>query len=472
MKTRFYTDVSPFIPGTTIEATSCLLPELISTAQSTVTTLFERKTFTEKSLADLKTKTQTITEKRNELNLTHEALKSEINSIMERFMRDLSKVIPNAKWETCKIELTELFVQTQTLVNELTIRKDADEKALDELSKNWDSATERNVNANAAVKSAQTRVDERAANEQKLLSASVDAQTACKVVLQENGFTDEEEYAVSLVTENELLELNTQVLDYEKKGEQLVWDIARLEKETAGKEQPDVEKLHTDAEIVQAKSEELHQRRDEINTRLNKTKTDLKELRSAAVAFEENEKTYAPIKQLSDTANGKDTLGGNLDFETYAQRAYFESVLCAANQRLRIMSQNRYSFLRKTDSDDGRKKMGLDIEVLDAYTGKARSSGSSSGGESFMASLSLALGLSDVVQQRAGGVHLDAMFIDEGFGSLDAEALELAVRTLSDIAGGNRIIGIISHVTELSERIDKQVHVKKTPTGSKITLKT
>lgn len=89
-----------------------------------------------------------------------------------------------------------------------------------------------------------------------------------------------------------------------------------------------------------------------------------------------------------------------------------------------------------------------------------------------MASLSLALGLSDVVQQNAGGVHLDAMFIDEGFGSLDTETLELAMRTLSDIAGGNRIIGIISHVTELNERIDKQVQVKKTPTGSKITLKT
>jgi exonuclease SbcC len=299
-----------------------------------------------------------------------------------------------------------------------------------------------------------------------------EAQTTCKNALQTNGFIDETDYAHSLVTEEEFLALNKQVLDYEKKGEQLVLDMARLEKETAGKEQPDIEKLQTQAEIVQVQSDELQQKRDDINSRLSKTKSDLDELGCAAVAFEENEKTYAPIKQLADVANGKDASTGKLDFETFAQRTYFERVLHAANQRLKIMSQNRYSFLRKTDTDDRRQKMGLEIEVLDAYTGKARSSGSLSGGESFMASLSLALGLSDVVQQNAGGVHLDAMFIDEGFGSLDTEALELAVRTLSDIAGGNRIIGIISHVTELSERIDKQVHVKKTTAGSTITIKT
>jgi exonuclease SbcC len=150
--------------------------------------------------------------------------------------------------------------------------------------------------------------------------------------------------------------------------------------------------------------------------------------------------------------------------------AYFERVLRAANQRLQKMSQSRYTLLRKTDSDDGRKRSGLELEVLDAFTGKVRSANSLSGGESFMASLSLALGLSDVVQQSAGGVQLDAMFIDEGFGSLDTEVLELAIRTLSEMAGANRIIGIISHITELRERIDKQVKVEKTIIGSRISI--
>lgn len=160
----------------------------------------------------------------------------------------------------------------------------------------------------------------------------------------------------------------------------------------------------------------------------------------------------------------------NSIFETYTQMAYFERVLWAANLRLKVMSQNRYVLLRKEEGGDGRKRMGLEIEVADSYTGKSRSANSLSGSESFMASLSLALGLSDVVQQSAGGVHLDAMFIDEGFGSLDSEVLELSVRTLSDMADGNRIIGIISHVAELRERIDKQVCVEKTHSGSKIRL--
>ena len=176
----------------------------------------------------------------------------------------------------------------------------------------------------------------------------------------------------------------------------------------------------------------------------------LKELRRSAERFAELEKQYAAVKPLSDTANGK------FDFETYAQTAYFERILRAANLRLKLMSQNRYTLRRAIDSDDGRKRSGLELEVLDVYTGKLRSATSLSGGESFMALLSLALGLSDVVQQRVGGIRLDAMFIDEGFGSLDAEVLELAVSTLSDMAGSGRIIGIISHVAELRERIDKQ----------------
>ncbi len=176
------------------------------------------------------------------------------------------------------------------------------------------------------------------------------------------------------------------------------------------------------------------------------------------------EKEYAAIKGLSDTANGK------LDFETYAQMAYFERVLRAANMRLKVMSQNRYVLLRRKESGDGRRRTGLEIEVADSYTGKSRSANSLSGGESFMASLSLALGLSDVVQQTVGGVRLDAMFIDEGFGSLDAEVLELSMRTLADMADGNRMIGIISHVAELRERIDKQVRVEKTTSGSKLSL--
>jgi exonuclease SbcC len=349
-------------------------------------------------------------------------------------------------------------------VNELTIRKDADKKALDELTKKWNSASERKSNAETDVKSAQTLTIERAANEQKLQKLMREAQLVYSSALQNNGFADIAEYKTALVTENELSSLRKQVLAYEKRGEQLALDITRLEAETAGKEHPDLEKLRIEVETVQSESKKLQDKRDEINRRTSKTESALKELRHAASDFEKVEKVCSAVIQLSNTANGK------LDFETYAQIAYFERVIRAADIRLKLMSQNRYTLHRKTGSDDGRKRSGLELEVLDAYTGKFRSANTLSGGESFMASLSLALGLSDIVQQSTGGIRLDAMFIDEGFGSLDAEVLELAIRTLSEMAGENRLIGIISHVTELRERIDRQIQVEKTVTGSKISL--
>jgi exonuclease SbcC len=254
------------------------------------------------------------------------------------------------------------------------------------------------------------------------------------------------------------------IADYGKIGEQLQRDITRLESETSGKEKPDVDQLNTEANAIKTAADSLRTVRDETKLRLEQTARLLKELKKSSDALVKAEIEYATVKGLSDVANAK------LDFETYAQMSYFERVLRAANVRLKLMSQNRYVLLRKKKSDDGRKSMGLELEVADSYTGKNRSANTLSGGESFMASLSLALGLSDVVAQSAGGIHLDAMFIDEGFGSLDAEVLELAIRTLSDMAGSNRIIGIISHVAELRERIDKQVCVEKTTAGSRISL--
>ncbi|MCL2744004.1 MAG: SMC family ATPase [Planctomycetaceae bacterium] len=393
-----------------------------------------------------------------------DALKAEIVTLIKRFVSDFSKYASDVSWETSGTELANLLTQTQKTVKELTARCDADKKSFDKLTADWDFAKKRKTNAESAVKSAQTLVTERAANVLKLLQRRKETQDAYNAVLQENGFADEADYKAALVTKHELEALNKQVLDYEKRGEQLTLAVTRLESETAGKEQPDIEKLQTEKTTVDSETKVLGEKRDCINSRLSKMESDLKELRLAAVEFEKAEKNYAAVKQLASAANGK------LDFETYVQIAYFEQVILAANVRLKLMSQNRYMLLRETDSDDGRERLGLGLEVFDAHTGKARSAKSLSGGESFMASLSLALGLSDIVQQSSGGIRLDAMFIDEGFGSLDAEVLELAIRTLSEMVGAGRIIGIISHVAELRERIDKQVRVEKTITGSRISL--
>ena len=391
-------------------------------------------------------------------------IKAEIDTRAKRFMSDMEGYIPNAKWESSESELGEMLSRTRAAEKELAGRKEADRKALDMLTADWDKASKRKSNAESASQSARTLVTERAANEQRLLEQQDESRIAYITALRDNGFTDGAEYASALVTENELSKLRKSVSDYEKKGEQLMRDIARLELETADKEQPDIEDLRIKSETLGEKTKALSEKRDEINRRLSKIESALIELRRAASDFAKIEIAYASIKQLADAANGR------LDFETYAQMAYFERVLRAANLRLKVMSQNRYALLRKTDSDDARKRSGLELEVMDSYTGKARAANSLSGGESFMASLSLALGLSDVVQHSAGGIRLDAMFIDEGFGTLDTEVLELAIRTLSEMAGSNRIIGIISHVTELRERIDKQIQVEKTPAGSRIIM--
>lgn len=173
------------------------------------------------------------------------------------------------------------------------------------------------------------------------------------------------------------------------------------------------------------------------------------------------EQEYVWVKALSDTANG--TLNGKrkIELETYIQMAYFDRILRRANLRLMTMSSGQYELKRQEDSGNKREKAGLELNVIDHYNGTQRSVKTLSGGESFQASLSLALGLSDEIQSCAGGIRLDAMFVDEGFGSLDEEALDQAVKALAGLTEGNRMVGIISHVAELKERIERKIVVTK-----------
>ena len=147
--------------------------------------------------------------------------------------------------------------------------------------------------------------------------------------------------------------------------------------------------------------------------------------------------------------------------ETYIQMAYFDRILRRANLRLMTMSSGQYELKRQEQSKNQKEKAGLDLNVIDHYNGTERSVKTLSGGESFQASLSLALGLSDEIQACAGGIRLDSMFVDEGFGSLDEESLEQALKALTSLADGKRLVGIISHVSELKERIENKIIVTK-----------
>ena len=151
--------------------------------------------------------------------------------------------------------------------------------------------------------------------------------------------------------------------------------------------------------------------------------------------------------------------------ETYVQLDYFERIIVRANIRLMEMTEGRYELVRSKEAENKRSQSGLSLDVIDHYNGGQRSVKSLSGGESFQASLALALGLSDTVQEEAGGIRLDAMFIDEGFGTLDEGALRNALQALLELAADTRLVGVISHVPELKEKIERQIRIRKQPEG-------
>ncbi len=210
-----------------------------------------------------------------------------------------------------------------------------------------------------------------------------------------------------------------------------------------------------------------------ISARISANTLALANIKKQSAELIEVEERYRWVKALSDTANGKITAKEKIMLETYIQKTYFDRIINKANSRLLLMTSGQYELRRKEASDNNRSQSGLELDVKDHYNGTIRSVKTLSGGESFKASLSLALGLSDEIQSSAGGVKLDTMFVDEGFGSLDDESLNQAMNTLMGLTEGNRLVGIISHVAELKQRIDKQIIVTKNKSGgSSIKLQT
>lgn len=227
-----------------------------------------------------------------------------------------------------------------------------------------------------------------------------------------------------------------------------------------------------DEESIKAKQKELKSRNSEIeakkkviNARKAANESAEKEIRAKSAEVLAVEAKWSWVKSLSNTANGNISGKEKVMLETYIQMTYFDRIIARANTRFMVMSGGQYELKRRKEAENNRSQSGLELDVIDHYNGTERSVKTLSGGESFKASLSLALGLSDEIQSSAGGIKLDTMFVDEGFGSLDDESLDQAMRALQNLTEGNRLVGIISHVTELKERIDKQIVVTKEKSG-------
>lgn len=229
--------------------------------------------------------------------------------------------------------------------------------------------------------------------------------------------------------------------------------------------------LEVSQQEVKKKKEMLLIQQRELHTKNQTNRISLQNIQMKSDQISKVEERWQWIKSLSDTANGNMSGKEKIMLETFVQMTYFDRIINRANRRFLVMSKGQYELRRRVDNKDGRKQSGLELNVHDYYNGTDRSVNTLSGGESFMASLCLALGLTDEIQSFAGGIQLDTMFVDEGFGSLDTDSLEKAISALASLAEGDRVVGIISHVNELKTRIDKQIVVTKDKVrGSKVNL--
>ena len=244
--------------------------------------------------------------------------------------------------------------------------------------------------------------------------------------------------------------------------------IESLKKSLEGIEITDVTDKKAKKTELEYKRNDLIKKIQEERTRIRINNNVLENIKDKAESLKETEKNLSYITSLSKTANGELSGKEKIKLETYIQTTYFDRIIRRANLRFMEMSSGQYELKRQRVASDIRGQSGLDLVVIDHYNGTERSVRTLSGGESFMASLSLALGLSEEVQSSSGGVSVDTLFVDEGFGTLDSDSLDLAYKALTNVTEGNRLVGIISHVAELRNKIDNQIIVKKEKSGGSV----
>lgn len=282
-------------------------------------------------------------------------------------------------------------------------------------------------------------------------------------------FSCESEFKDSIRKQVDIKRMTGELEQYRKDLAEQETMLKQLEQLTEGKNQVDLTECIAKISEYRSTREEI--RAEELKVSANRSQNE-KVLRNLKKLQKESgtlEQSYQVISKLYKTANGKLSGTAGIDFQTFVQRQYFVQMIHAANRRLKIMTDGQFLLqCREFDSLGKQGEVGLDLDVYSVVTGKTRDVKSLSGGESFMAALAMALGMADIIQSTAGSIQIDALFIDEGFGSLDDEARMRAIHILQELAGNQRLIGIVSHVTELKEQMDRKLVVTKTDRGSKI----
>ena len=368
----------------------------------------------------------------------------------------------NREKEQCENLLTESDRKIRE-AEENTKRKQKVEKLLENLEKEKDILQEKKNSCDREQTGLTTKASE---NEKQQKNAAEEIRqvhpAAGKEVLEKEIREKQQEY-IDLKENSRKMKETLERFQAEKaRITSTIKTLEEQQKEIGEIREDEIREQYTESTMQKT---ELAEKRKELFSIQSGNLEIFRKVQKRKEEMTKAEAEYVWMKNLSDTANGNLNGKAKIELETYIQMAYFDRILRRANVRLMTMSSGQYELKRQEQSENRKEKAGLDLNVIDHYNGTERSVKTLSGGESFQASLSLALGLSDEIQASAGGIRLDSMFVDEGFGSLDEEALSQAVKALSSLADGHRMVGIISHVAELKDRIENKIIVTKQCSG-------
>lgn len=339
------------------------------------------------------------------------------------------------------------------------------QRAIDEARSAYQALDKRKTAAQSAVDAAQKQL----AALEKDLRAQTEAFEQKRAA---HGFEDEASYRLAKRTNADIERLDREIRNFDEQKRTLAAQTHELEDKLSGRQKTDLTALQNRRAAALDRQAKAENAEKTMVRKLTLHESAEREIRQANAAIQKKRGKWQIIQELYTCCAG--IAAGNprakLTFEAYVQQYYFRFVVAAANKRLTRLTDGMFTLRVMREAANRVSQSGLDLEVLDRSTGQARDVSTLSGGESFLASLALALGLSDAVQSQSGQIRMDAMFIDEGFGSLDENALRSSIDVLLELADGKRLIGIISHVQELEERIDKQIVVTKTPNGSTVRM--
>lgn len=424
--------------------------------------LVQSKQFSEavKQLKICKENLQSVTEKLNIAEKDRQELKQKkaaLSSTVKEKTLQYDELKKNLEYSS-KAELVNKIKSLKNIVEEF-------EQQLNTAQKNYDNVQNSVTAINAEIKQVSKMKDEK--KEQALLVSE-----EIKKLFKKHNINSYDEFKHKKLTEEQIKENELYIKQYNENLAVCKNTVDLLVKSLKNTEFTNVDVLQEKLKVVVDELSVLEKNKLALHSEYSNNINIEVRLTEEAKKLTEQTNELAIIKNLCDTANGNLTGKEKIAFEQYIQGAYFQQIISQANIRLSAMTNDRYELVHKTSGGSLNTRSGLELDVLDHYTNRVRSVKSLSGGESFKASLSMALGLSDVVQRQAGGVQIDAMFVDEGFGSLDDESLNSAINILNGLTYGNRLVGIISHVNELKSSIDNKIIVKASPTGSSVTIQT